>query len=227
MTVEQKIRPLDVSCAHLDLMRWQMQAQGEVFITKSRPLIPARQAILEEIAGASIRFVDEVSNFAAEIPEVSDPKHQKLIGETRKESELTGCWWVQAGCIVTDRRGRIRRRAHNDPAVGKESCRILKLPPDEVLQMLGPGERLEFCQGVHDVEIMTAQAAAGGGRLTNKNWYLSLEPCDRCAGILTRLEPDAVYFSIGQNRKRYYNSLGLERLVMANIPTFFVRMPGE
>jgi hypothetical protein len=167
MAGEQTI-PLDISCAHLDLMRWQKANEGVVTIGNARPIIPARQAILTEIAGDAVKFVDGVSNFILQIPETTDPKSQRLIAEARVEAELAGCWWVQAACVVADKRGRIVKRSHNDPAVGTDICSSLRVNPQEVIAMLKPGERLEFCQGVHDVEMMVAKAAVERGGLANK-----------------------------------------------------------
>lgn len=227
MTVEQASRPLDISCAHLSLIKYQLATRGEVTIGNNRPQIRARVAILEEIAGNKIRFVEEPTNFTQEIPEISDPIHQRRITMVRTVAQTAKCWWVQAGCMAVDDQGNVVAEGNSNPLLGESECSGLAMNPQDAMSLLEPGERLLFCSGVHDVENMVTDAARGNGGLGHKTHYLSLEPCDRCASILTRLEPKAVYFSLGIGRKKYYNSLGLEFLQLANIPTFFVRMPEE
>jgi deoxycytidylate deaminase len=223
-------RPLDISCAHLGLIREQLATEGIVTIGNVRPVIPARRAILEEIAGDRIKFVDTKTDFTQDIPETADPIHQERITRARTVAETQSrCWWVKVGSVVYDQDGNIVTESSNNPLRTDSDCADIQLKPAEAMAKLNKEteERLLFCSGVHDVENTVTAAAVGTGGLGDKLWYLSLEPCDRCAGILTRLNPKGVYFSLGLGRKKFYNSLGLEFLMVSKIPTYFVRMPGE
>jgi len=89
------------------------------------------------------------------------------------------------------------------------------------------GERLDFCQTIHDVEGVVAEAARDGRKISGLDWYLSFEPCDHCANALVKVEASQVYFTRHSLRGRYYSTTGTERVIDAGIPLYFVKMPQD
>ncbi len=227
---------IDVSCAHLDLMRQQLAETGQVTVTSSRPITPARRAIVESIAGNKIVFRGADHNFSFDVPRVEDPLSVSLMESARKEADNSPCWLRKVGCVLTDRRNRVVSKTHNRPTLEGEFCQTLDLSPVDVMKLLGKDasgepERLNFCQGIHAEELALVLGNRPGRSALGKHWVLSLESCDRCAGQIIHSQPLSFSFS---NPKRgqggsqvYYNSLGLERLLMANVPVRYVSMPGD
>jgi len=217
----------EIKCAHLDNLRQQVATQGVVLLDKNHPPTLAKRAIANALGPVKLVEMTAQKETGLVVPSVNKEAHQVFIREAQEEAKKSPCWVDGVGTIVVDDKGEIVTRGHNHPVVEGRSCKDLAIDVASVRGLLEPGERLSFCQAIHDVTSIIAKAARDGVRLSGLNWYLSLEPCDNCANSLVMVEPKAVYFSLGVGRERYYNSVGLERLQAAKIPTFFVEIPNE
>lgn len=227
MAAEQQ-RPLDISCIDLDQLRAQALGLGFVVLTNSRPLTAARHAILESISpGGLIRLQTPGPESALEIPSVKDPFHQQLIRETREEALLSECWWRQVGCAVGNpETEEVIVRTHNTLPERGNFCRGLETSAREVIKLLGPGERLEFCPARHAENVMVPLIQRMKLPIESMDIGLNVDPCDHCGYLLADIEPKGVYIDFNPNNK-YYNPLGIRILQLADIPVYFVRMPGE
>lgn len=212
-----------IECARLDRLRRRIEHEGTLHLSSS--ISEAKLAIARSLGKVEVCSVEPLSGLG--IQAVALPEHWEFMRQARQEAQKSDCWMGKVGTVVVDTEGQIVAQGHNHPVIPGKFCRDLGIDIEEVRKLLKPGERLDFCQNIHDVEGIVAEAARGSGGLRSKTWYLSLEPCDRCANHLVMVEPKAVYFSLGLGRERYYNSVGLERLVVAGVPTYFVCMPGE
>lgn len=200
-------------CANLDYLR---RNPDEV----PTDLSLAKQRIYLDLL--EIQPLDHI-NSRTELQYTSDLTHQGFIESARQEAMQSTCWADQVGTVVVDQ-DKIIARGHNGPVVPGIFCQVLTRDPNEVRELLAPGEALYFCQGIHDVAVIIGRSASFGPTLISKKWYLSLEPCDNCANLLVVTRPEAVYFAEGERRRSYYNSRGVERLLMARIPTFYVTL---
>lgn len=214
----------EIKCANLDNLRQQIAEQGAVLLDKNNPPTLAKRVIANALGPVKLVEVTRREKSGLIVPSVNTEAHQVFMREAQEEAKKSPCWVDGVGTIVVDNQGKIVARGHNHPVIGGRSCKDLAIDVVSVRDLLEPGERLNFCQAIHDVTSIIAEAARDGRRLSGLDWYLSLEPCDNCANSLVMVEPRAVYFSLGVGRERYYNSVGLERLLAANIPTFFVEM---
>lgn len=172
--------------------------------------------------------VECLSTQSLKLQTTNHPLARHYIEMARQEALKSTCWADQVGAVVVDQSDsspKIVAVGHNGPVVPGRFCAVLQSSPQEIRSLLESGERLNFCQAIHDVASIVARAAAGGLALKHKTWYLSLEPCDNCANLLVATEPQAVYFSHGSDRQTYYDSIGLQRLLQAQIPTYFVESP--
>lgn len=227
MAIEQN-QPLDVSCIDLDRLRAQMEQMGYVVVSGSRPLTEARQAILRTIAPDNlVRLETPTPDLSIDIPIINDPFARKIISEAREEAKLSSCMWRQVGCVLADPVTQIiEERTHNDPVGDKRFCRDLRVDIRDLLKLLQPDERLEFCHARHAENAMAGRIIDNKINPHEKVLGVSVDPCDHCANFLAGVRPQAVYVDFNPSR-RYYNILGLKILRNAEIPTFFVRMPNE
>lgn len=215
-----------IKCANLDNLRDQLRRYGAITLDGTNLPSDAKLAIANHLG--SIELTDTpLVEVPLVLPETGDFVHQRFIAEARIEAAKSICWVSKCGAIVVDECENIVMRDHNQPVIPGRHCEGLNIDIKTVMAMLKQGERLDFCQTRHDVESIIAQAACYGSAIGGKRWYLSLEPCDRCANGLVGVKPEAVYFSTGVGREMYYNSDGLRRLVAAGVPTFFVKMPED
>jgi deoxycytidylate deaminase len=213
-----------VKCRSLAWLRQQINETGRLVLPPNT--IKAKIAIAE--AMGPIVLADSFSTEKYFIPEVEDPYHQRLTGEAQKEAEKSKCWAGRVGCVVATDEGEIIDRNFNRPVVPGQECDTLPVDINLIRKMVLEGEMLNFCQTDHDVGGVVGDAGRVGRALGNLNWYLSLEPCEWCAGNLIRVGAKNVYFTTGViDRERYYSREGLLRLVKAGVPTFYVRMPEE
>lgn len=217
---------MEIKCENLDRIRKQLEEIGVIQINKNNSLTEAKLAIVQSLGRVEFVDGDETKTWL-DIQETSDPKHQKFIREAREEANKSICWVTKVGCVVVNKDDQIITRDYNKPVLPGKHCDGLDINIDQIMSFLKPGERLDFCQTRHDVESAITQAAYDGFPLGHQRWYLSLEPCDRCANDLVGVKPEGVYFTAGVGRKKYYNSVGLERLLAAEVPVFFVRMPDD
>lgn len=217
---------IPVKCVNLDHLYAQLQEEGSIKVDANDPPSEAKLAILRSLG--PVEFIEGGELFvpSSDIPTTSDPYHQMFIEEAHREAARTTCWMHGAGSVVVDD-GNLVARGHNHPVLPGKFCEGLPVTFNEVKNLLKPGERLDFCQTLHDVASVITDAARFGRRIGGMTWYLNMEPCDNCANALIAVEPKAVYFSLGVGRARYYNSVGLERLIAARVPTFFVEMPKD
>ena len=212
-----------ITCANLEALRRELDDKGYIHISRNNPPTAAKLAIVRSLG--SVGFVDlPQDDILTKIPVVEDSIHCKFIVEALKEAELADCWVNKVGAVVAGDNYQEIARGHNYRVLEGSFCQDLDVDIAEVRGLILPGEKLDFCQAIHDVEGIVAKAARDGISIGGNVWYLSLEPCDRCANLLVAVEPKAVYFSYGLVSDRYVNSVGLERLMAAQIPTFFVRM---
>ncbi len=226
--MESSTRSLEVSCSHLDLLRSQFLNDGHITLNPNRQITRARKAILDAIApGGLVRLKYPDSEDVLEIPTVDHPFHQRMIHLVREKGEESSCWWRKVGCAITDTVGNILDLTHNDPVGEGNFCKGLEIKNQEVIKLLTAGERLEFCHARHAEATMVSKAARAGVSIAQKNWYLSLEPCDHCANLIVGVDPVAVYIDFDLGTKKYYHSLGIEILLSAKIPTYLVRMPED
>ncbi len=226
MPTEQQ--PLDVSCIDLDGLRAQMRDSGLVVVSDARPLTEARRAILRTIApDGSVKIETPPPGFSINIPVVDDPFSRRLIEEARAEAGLSSCMWRQVGCVLADPvTQEIIERTHNDPVGEGRFCRDLGVDIQDLLKLLRPGERLEFCHARHAENAMAGRIIEK--RLDPRSMVIavSVDPCDHCANFIAGVKPQAVYVDLNPARN-YYNDLGFRILQDAKIPTFFVRMAGK
>lgn len=215
----------DIACRQLDGIKRQYLQKGEVSITNSRPLTEARKAVLANIAPGVVVLKSPQSGNVLEIPIIEDSQSQSIIRRAREEGKKSLCWWRKVGCVVADENWNVVDSGQNNPVGEGKFCQLISLTPEEVIKLLVPGERLEFCTARHDVPTVVSRAARMGVPLGGYKWGLSMEPCDHCANLLEGVRPSAVYVDFGQGR--YYSPLGLEILAGSRIPTFFVKMPEE
>lgn len=205
--------PKEFICANLDSLL------GE---TNQSALSLAKRALHADFLQ---HRVEETAAVSLEVQISEDPIAKHYMELARIEASKSTCWADQVGAVVVDQseeEHKIIATGHNGPVLVGRFCSVLESLPNEIRSLLEPGERLSFCQSIHDVAGIVARAAADGVALRRKNWYLSLEPCDNCANLLVVTKPEAVYFSQGSSRKNYYDSVGLQRLLQAQIPTFYV-----
>lgn len=232
MTIEVN-RPLDVSCIDLDGLRAQVEQLGYVIVSNSRPLTEARRAILRTISADNLVRIETPSDdLSMDIPVINDPFAQRIIAEAREEAKLSGCMWRQVGCVLADPTTQtILERTHNDPVGNKRFCRDLGVDIKDLLKLLQPGERLEFCHARHAENAMAGRILEMvlENKLDdprNKVLGVSVDPCDHCANFVTGVKPQAVYVDFNPSR-RYYNILGYRILQDAGIPTYLVEMPED
>ncbi len=221
-------QPLEVSCIDLDGLRAQMEKLGYVIVSNSRPLTEARRAILRTIAPDNkVRLETPSKDLSLDIPVVDDHFSQRLIRAARNEAKLSSCMWRQVGCVLADPKTQtIEEKTHNDPVGNKRFCKDLGVDIKDLLPLLQPGERLEFCHARHAENAMAGRIIQNKIDPRDKVIGVSVDPCDSCANFLAGVEPQAVYVDFNPSRK-YYNALGLSILQDANIPTYFVRMPND
>lgn len=218
---------MEIKCVNLDLMRDQLAREGVIKLDRTNPPTQAKLAIARALGPVKLVDASEIETPKFEVPETDDSAHQQFIQIAREEAEKSTCWMNGSGALAVDDEGNVIARGHNHPVLSGKFCHDLPITFNEVRKLLKPGERLDFCQNIHDVVGTIAEAARDGRRIGGLRWYLSLEPCDNCANALVTVAPTAVYFSLGLDRARYYNSVGLQRLMMAEVPTYFVKMPGQ
>lgn len=218
---------MEINCARLGFLQQQSIDEGVIRVGKDDPISPAKMAILKSLG--PVEFVNEplLVGQILDILDVDDHIHQHFIDEARKEAKKSTCWMGGVGCVVVNDDGEIVTRGHNHAVLLGEFCQHLEIDIKKARTLLKTDERLDFCQAIHDVTGVIAKAAREGIKLGGCKWYLSLEPCDNCANSLVEVGAKEVYFSVGIGRERYYNSVGLARLVAAQIPTFFVMMKNE
>jgi|SRR3989344_16313 len=219
---------VEIRCADLDRLKGELAETGRITINSK--LLPSAAKLYIARALGPVDTISEMvlPDNPLEIPTINDELYQNLIREARIEAENSPCWVTKVGCLILEG-DQIIDRSHNRPVLKGSFCQGLEeqVKIEYVSALLEKGESLNFCQTIHDVEGAVARAARDGRSIGQKTWVLSLEPCDRCANALVVTEPKAVYFSLGIGRQRYYNSVGLERLVQAGIQTYFVEMPEE
>lgn len=215
---------MEIRCANLDFFRQQLKNDGVIRLSSGVTYPEAKLAILKSLGPVEFADLVEQPNQLPNILTTVNPIDRTLIYAARREAEKSPCWMGKVGCVVVNERAEIVTRGYNHPVTLGRNCEGLSVNSKDIMTLLKPGERLDFCQAIHDVEGVVAAAARDGLRLGGMNWYLSLEPCDRCANLLVETRPRGVYFSLGAGRERYYNSVGVERLVTAAVPTYFVEM---
>lgn len=214
---------MEIKCANLDLMRRQVAQKG--FLEVNADVSSAKLAIAQSLGPVqfvgSVKFPEQLN-----IPTTDLLSDQELIKQAREEAIKSTCWIGKVGCVVFTPKGGelVKISGHNHSVTPGKCCHDLEIDISEVQKLLIPGERLDFCQAIHDVADVVAKAASLGVSIKGGIWGLSLEPCDNCANLLVATEAKQVYFSLGVGRQRYYNSAGLQRLLTNNIPVFQVRM---
>lgn len=228
MLAEQQRQPLDVSCIDLDGLRAQMKELGYIIVSDYRPLTEARLAILRTISSDNlVRLETPSQDLCMDIPLVNDSFSQRIITEARDEAKFSNCMWRQVGCVLVDPvTQEVEERTHNDPVGDKQFCKNLGISVQDLLKLLQPGERLEFCHARHAENAMAGRIITKKIDPKNKVLGVSVDPCDHCANFLAGVNPQAVYVDFNPSRS-YYNVLGLKILQDAKIPTYFVRMSEE
>jgi deoxycytidylate deaminase len=209
----------------MDALREQMTELGYVIVSNSRPLTPARKAILQTITPDNqVRLETPPEGRPVDIPILEDPFAQHIIREARKEGLLSSCMWRQVGCVLADpERQIIEARTHNDPVGDKRFCKEMGVSVQELLALMGTDERLEFCHARHAENAMAGLIINQRLEVQDKIIGVSVEPCDHCANFLAGVRPSGVYVDFNPNR-RYYNLLGLQILRDAHVPVSFVRL---
>lgn len=222
-------RALDISCIDLDALRTQTGALGCAVLSNRRPITAARYAILESILPSGlVRLQAPDQTGLVEVPIVSDPFHQQMIRLSREEAKLSGCWWRKVGCVLANPdTEEVIAKTHNDPVGEGNFCRGLDVDPQEVVKLLVPGERLEFCHARHAENAMAAYILRSRLSVEGLDLGVSLEPCDHCANFLAGVGPKGVYVDFDPGKNKYYDSLGIRVLQSAKIPVYFVRVPED
>jgi deoxycytidylate deaminase len=226
--IKEQNQPLDVSCINLDGLRAQMRESGFVIVSNTRHLTEARQAILRTISPDKlVRLETPSQDFSMDIPITQDSFAQRIIAEARDEAKFSSCMWRQVGCVLADPLTQeIEERTHNDPVGDKQFCKDLGVNLQDLLKLLQPGERLEFCHARHAENAMAGRIIDKKIDPKSKVLGVSVDPCDHCANFLAGVRPQAVYVDFNPSRS-YYNVLGLRILQDAKIPTYFVRMDDQ
>ncbi len=216
---------LEVKCVNLDLLRAEQETRGSISIDPKTSR--AKLFIASKIGTVEIRYDEEVGR-KIEIPITEDPLHQRFMREALNTQDQSPCWYTKSGCVAV-RNEEIIARGFSHPVLKGQFCQDLAIQPKEVLDLLDKesGERLDFCQTIHDVEGVVAEAARDGRKISGLDWYLSFEPCDHCANALVKVEASQVYFTRHSLRGRYYSTTGTERVIDAGIPLYFVKMPQD
>lgn len=213
----------EIRCNNLSNLFQESETRGFITLDSKKPPNEAQLAIIASLG--KVQYSEESDVKSLEVPVSNEAEDQYFIRQARAEAEKSPCWAGRVGSIVVDQEGKIVARGFNHPQVTENFCSQLNLDPNEVRNLLKVGEKLDFCQAIHDVADVITSAANRGFSIRKMRWYLSLEPCPECATLLIGVEPETVYFSVGIGRTRYYNSHGLERLAAASIPLKHVEIP--
>ena len=156
---------------------------GEIVLSKKKVLAPTEV------------FAEKV-----EVKQTSDPVDRQFMLEAQKLISESTCWWRPTACVFVLNKEVIMTGACFTP--WQTNCKELSIRPADIF--LAPGEKIDFCDGIHSEKIGIARAARKGISLDGASLYATSCPCEECAKEIIEAGIKRVVFD-----QEYYNRRGL------------------